>query len=305
MTKPITAGMVRELREMTGAGMMDCKKALTETKGETEAAVDWLRKKGLSSAGKKSARVAADGLVGVLTNEKVGAIVEVNSETDFVARNDQFQGFVKEVTQLVLDNDVDVEKLKTLKVPSSGRTVQEEITHLIAVIGENMALRRVGRLEVKEGVVSSYMHNAIAPNLGKIGVLVALEAPAKTEELQAFAKSLSMHVAAAKPEYLSIEDISADALKRERTVLMEQAKASGQPDNIIEKIIEGRIRKFYEEVVLHEQVYVIDGKTKVNKLVKAHKGEPNIAGFFRYGLGEGIEKEATDFAEEVAAQANK
>jgi len=285
--------------------MMDCKKALTETKGETEAAVDWLRKKGLSSAGKKSARVAADGLVGVLTNEKVGAIVEVNSETDFVARNDQFQGFVKEVTQLVLDNDVDVEKLKTLKVPSSGRTVQEEITHLIAVIGENMALRRVGRLEVKEGVVSSYMHNAIAPNLGKIGVLVALEAPAKTEELQAFAKSLSMHVAAAKPEYLSIEDISADALKRERTVLMEQAKASGQPDNIIEKIIEGRIRKFYEEVVLHEQVYVIDGKTKVNKLVKAHKGEPKIAGFFRYGLGEGIEKEATDFAEEVAAQANK
>lgn len=300
----ISAGLVKELREKTGAGMMDCKRALSETSGDLEGAVDWLRKKGLSAAAKKAGRIAAEGLVGVAVKGNVGAIVEVNAETDFVARNDVFQKFVAAVAELALTH-VDLDRLKAAPVPGTGRNVADELTHLIATVGENMSLRRMARLHVPHGVVAAYVHNAVAPNLGKIGVLVALELTGSGERLVGVGRQLAMHVAAAKPQYLDIAAVSAADLARERDVLREQAKTSGKPDAVIDKMVEGRLRKFYEETVLTEQVFVIDNETKVTKVLDAASKEVGapvkVASFERLVLGEGIEKAETDFAAEVAA----
>jgi elongation factor Ts len=301
----ITAALVKELREKTGAGMMDCKKALGETGGDLEAAVDWLRKKGLSAAAKKASRVAAEGLVGAVAEGKIGALVEVNSETDFVGRNESFQGFVRAVAGLALQSD-DVEKLKTMQVPGAGRSVADQLTHLVATVGENMSLRRAARLEVANGAVVSYVHNQAAPGLGKIGVLVALESTGDAAKLAAAGKPLALHVAAANPLYLDTGSVDAGALDREREVLREQARASGKAEEIIDKMVEGRLRKYYEETVLLEQVSVIDQETRISKLVEQlgkEVGAPvTLAGFVRYALGEGIEKKESDFAAEVAAQ---
>jgi elongation factor Ts len=302
----ITAALVKELREKTGAGMMDCKRALGETQGDLEGAVDWLRKKGLAAAAKKAGRVAAEGLVGVAADGKVGAAVEVNAETDFVARNETFQQFVSGVTAIALKTGDDIEALKAAEFPGAGRNVGDQLTHLIATIGENMNLRRARRLSVGQGVVVSYVHNAIAPGLGKIGVLVALESTGDAGKLAAFGRQLAMHVAAANPQYLDVASVDASALERERDVLREQARASGKPDAIIDKMVEGRLRKFYEDVVLLEQIYVIDGESRVAKALEAAGkeagGAVRIAGFARFALGEGIERGDTDFASEVAAQ---
>jgi elongation factor Ts len=301
----ITAALVKELREKTGAGMMDCKRALGETQGDLEAAVDWLRKKGLSAAAKKAGRVAAEGLVGAATQGKVGAVVEVNAETDFVARNETFQNYVRTVTEIALSAGDDIERLKSAAFPGSGRTVGDELTHLIATVGENMQLRRARRLEVKSGAVLSYIHNALTPGLGKIGVLVALESTGDAAKLAAFGKQLAMHVAAARPDYLDIASVDPAALEREREVLREQSRASGKPPAIIEKMVEGRLRKFYEEVVLLEQVYVIDQESRIGKVIESaakEVGAPvKVTGFVRFALGEGIAKEQGDFAAEVAA----
>jgi len=294
----ITAALVKELREISGAGMMDCKKALTENAGDLEASVDWLRKKGLAAAAKKAGRVAAEGLVAVVSGEKKGVLVEVNSETDFVARNDQFQGFVSAVAKQAL-NAADIEALKNAKLPE-GQTVAEKLTQLVATIGENMNLRRMAALSVKDGVVATYMHNATVPNMGKIGVLVALESTGDKAKLAALGKQLAMHVAAANPQALDITSVSAADLDRERAVLAEQARASGKPEEIIAKMVEGRLRKFYEDVVLLEQLYVIDGESRVKQVVeKAAKelGAPvTVTGFARMALGEGIQKEAQEAA---------
>jgi elongation factor Ts len=304
----ITASLVKELREKTGAGMMDCKRALGETQGDIEGAVDWLRKKGLAAAAKKAGRIAAEGLVGVATSGTAGAVVEVNSETDFVARNEAFQNFVRQVADLTLANG-EIEAVKAAAFPGSTRNVAEELTHLVATIGENMNLRRVLRLQVAKGAVVSYVHNALAPGLGKIGVLVALESAGDAGKLAALGKQLAMHVAAANPQFLAIADVDAASLERERDVLREQAKASGKPDAIIDKMVEGRLRKYYEEVVLLEQIFVIDGETRIAKVVEAaakEAGAPiKIVAFARFALGEGIEKEQADFAAEVAAQLDR
>ncbi|MFV3073339.1 translation elongation factor Ts [Niveispirillum fermenti] len=303
----ITAALVKDLREKSGAGMMDCKKALTETGGDLEAAIDWLRKKGLAAAAKKAGRVAAEGLVGVATNGLAGAAVELNAETDFVARNEAFQAAVSTVTKLALDGNGDLESLKATDYPGTGRNVTDELTSLVATIGENMSLRRVARLTVNDGVVASYVHSALVPGLGKIGVLVALESTGDKAVLADLGKQIAMHVAAARPEALDVGDVSTANLDRERAVLVEQARVSGKPENIIEKMVEGRIRKYYEEVVLLEQLYVIDGETKIRKVVEnAAKtaGAPvALTGFVRFALGEGIEKEQADFAAEVAKMA--
>ena len=301
----VTAGLVKELRDKTGAGMMDCKKALNETAGDMEAAVDWLRKKGLAAAAKKAGRVAAEGLVAVSVQDGSGAVVEVNAETDFVARNDQFQSFVAAVAELAVTTDGDVEALKAATLPSAGHSVAEEVTGLVATIGENIGLRRVAHLAVKDGVIASYVHNAAAPSMGKIGVLVALESQADKEALAALGKQIAMHVAAARPEALDIGDVDPTAIERERAVLEDQARASGKPEQIIGKMVEGRLRKYYEDVVLLEQVYVIDGESRVRQVVeKAAKdlGAPvTLSGFVSYRLGEGIEKKQSDLAAEVAA----
>jgi elongation factor Ts len=301
----ITAALVKELREKTGAGMMDCKKALAETAGDLEAAFDWLRKKGLAAAAKKAGRVAAEGLVGLATEGPRGALAEVNAETDFVARNEQFQAFVQQVARLALDAG-DVEALAAAAYPGEGKTVAEKLTQLIATVGENMALRRMASLAVGQGVVAGYVHNAQAPGLGKIGVLVALESAGDPAKLAAFGKQLAMHVAAANPQALTIAAVDPAALERERAVLAEQARASGKPEEIIGKMVEGRLRKYYEEVVLLEQTYVIDGESKVKAAVAAaakDAGAPiEVKGFHRMALGEGIQREQKDFAAEVAAQ---
>ncbi len=297
----ITAALVKQLREATGAGMMDCKRALTETGGVLDEAVDWLRKKGLSAAAKKSGRVAAEGLVGVASAPLCAAMVEVNAETDFVGRNEQFQGFVATVARLALDVGEDVEALKAASYPGAGRSVAEELTHLIATIGENMTIRRARVLRVSEGAVATYVHSAVRPGLGKIGVLVAIEAPGEIAALEALGRQIGMHVAAARPDALDVDAVDPAALERERAVLSEQARASGKPEAIIEKMVEGRIRKYYEEVVLLEQVWVHDGESRVRAVVK--KAGATLAGFARFHLGEGIEKEAGDFAAEVAAAA--
>ena len=298
----ITAAMVRELREKTGAGMMDCKKALVESGGDMEAAIDWLRKKGLSAAAKKSGRVAAEGLVGVASGPNVAAMVEVNSETDFVARNETFQNFVAEVASLALSVGDDVEKLKAATFPGTAHTTADELTRLIATIGENMTLRRAVVLRVPSGTVATYMHNAVRPGLGKIGVLVALEAASELEGLETLGRQIGMHVAAARPEALDISVVDPSALEREKNVLRDQARQSGKPDNIIEKMIEGRIRKYYEEVVLLEQVWVHDGESRVKAVVQKSGGK--LTGFARFQLGEGVDKpQGPDFASEVAAAA--
>jgi elongation factor Ts len=298
----ITAAMVRDLREKTGAGMMDCKKALTESSGDAEAAIDWLRKKGLSAAAKKSGHVAAEGLVGVATADRAAAMVEVNAETDFVARNDQFQSFVEQAAKLVLTTGDDVEALRAAPYPGAGHSVAEELTRLIATIGENMSIRRARRLQVPEGVVASYVHNVARPGLGKIGVLVAVEGASELDALESLGRQVGMHVAATRPEALDISAVDPAALEREKAVLREQAAGSGKPENIIEKMVEGRIRKYYEEVVLLEQVWVHDGESRVRAV--AQKAGVKLAGFARFQLGEGIEKpQDPDFASEVAATA--
>ncbi len=301
----ITAALVKELRDKTGAGMMDCKKALTETGGDLEAAVDWLRKKGLSAAAKKAGRTAAEGLVAAAVSGTKGAAVEVNAETDFVARNEQFQAFAAQVAELALEAGGDIEALKAMDYPGSGRSVAEELTNLIATIGENMNLRRTAALEVSDGVVCPYIHSAVAEGLGKIAVLVALESTADKAKLTELGRQIAMHVAAANPQALDVESVDQAMLDREREVLSEQARASGKPEEIVAKMVEGRMRKYYEEVVLLEQVYVIDQESKVKKVVEqAGKdlGAPvRLAGFVRFQLGEGIEKEEADFAAEVAA----
>ena len=298
----ITAALVKDLREKTGAGMMDCKKALTETGGDMEAAVDWLRTKGLAAAAKKSGRVAAEGLVGVVSTPGRAAMVEVNAETDFVARNDSFQAFVTATAKIALDVGEDLDAIKAAPFPGTGRTVAEELTQLIATIGENMNLRRARVLSVGSGVVATYTHNTLKPGLGKIGVLVAIEGTGEMAALETLGRQVGMHIAASTPEAIDIAGVDPAALEREKSVLTEQARASGRPDNIIEKMVEGRIRKFYEEVVLLEQVWVHDGESRV-KAVLAKAGV-KLTGFARFKLGEGIDKpQGPDFAEEVAATA--
>jgi elongation factor Ts len=302
----ITAALVKELREKSGAGMMDCKRALTESNGDLEAAFDGLRKKGLAAAAKKAGRVAAEGLVGVATAARTGAIVEVNSETDFVARNELFQTFVRSVAALAVSAERDVEALKAASFAGNGKTVEGELTDLIGRIGENLVLRRVARLRVGQGHVASYVHNMVSPGLGKIGVLVALESVAGEDVLVPLGRQLAMHVAAANPQYLDVASVPAAALDREREVLRSQALESGKAAGIVDRMVEGRLRKFYEESVLLDQVYVIDGESRVGKVVEAAAQEARtpiaIAAFVRFALGEGIDRPTTDFAAEVGAQ---
>ena len=302
----VSAALVKELREKTGAGMMDCKKALGETAGDLEQAVDWLRKKGLAAAAKKAGRVAAEGLVGVAAEGSRGAVVEVNAETDFVARNEQFQDFVRKVTAIAAAKGADVAALAQQAYPGEGKSVAEKLTQLIATIGENMNLRRAAEVKVGQGIVASYVHNATVPGLGKIGVLVGLESGGDKEKLMALGKQLAMHVAAANPQALSIAEVDPKQLERERAILADQARASGKPEEIIAKMVEGRLRKYYEDVVLLEQLYVVDGESRVKQVIEqAAKsvGAPvKLTGFVRMALGEGIEREQKDFAAEVAAQ---
>ena len=300
----VSAALVKDLRAKTGAGMMDCKKALAECNGDLEAAVDWLRKKGLAAAAKKAGRVAAEGLIAVAVAGNRGAVVEVNAETDFVARNDQFQAMVRNIAKVALDEGGDVGAVAAAAYPGSGRNVQEEIVNAVATIGENMSLRRSASLSVEKGVVAAYVHNALGEGIGKMGVLVALKSAGKPEVLQAFGRQLAMHVAAANPQSVNVANLDPAAVERERAVLAEQAKTSGKPAEIIAKMVEGRLRKFYQDVVLLEQTFVIDGETPVAKAVAAaakDAGAPiEVAGFVRFALGEGVEKKEADFATEVA-----
>ncbi len=302
----ISASAIKELREKTGAGMLDCKKALEETNGDIEAAIDWLRTKGLAAAAKKSGRTAAEGLVGVATDGTKGAMIELNAETDFVARNEQFQALVENIASIALGTDGSIDAIKAADYPGTGRTVAEEITNAISTIGENMELRRSTIVEAKSGYVASYIHNATKPGLGKIGVLLAVETPA-ADKAQEIGKQVAMHIAAAKPEALNRDGVSADSIERERSVLKEQAIASGKPAEIAEKMVEGRIRKYYEEIVLLEQIFVIDGKIKVQEAIDAAAKdagtEISISNYAMFVLGEGVEKEDSDFAAEVAAAA--
>jgi elongation factor Ts len=304
----ITAGLVKALRDKTGAGMMDCKRALAETGGDMEQAVDWLRKKGLAAAAKKAGRIAAEGLIGVAVDGNRGAVVEVNAETDFVARNQQFQAFVVTAARLALDAGGDVDRLAAMPYPGTGRTVAEELTHLIATIGENMALRRTAVVAVPDGTVAAYIHKGLGDGLGRIGVLVGLATGAARHEAVAdLGKKLAMHVAAAAPQAVSRDEVDQEALARERAVLTEQARASGKPDAIIAKMVEGRLGKYYEDVCLLEQTYVVDGESKVRAVVEAAAkavGQPvTVTGFVRLVLGEGIDKKQEDFAAEVASAA--
>jgi len=305
----LTASMVKELREKSGAGMMDCKKALSESNGQMEEAIDWLRKKGLAAVSKKSGRVAAEGLIGVVIKNNSGVILEVNSETDFVARNDLFQNFVKTCCELALNKKVDVEGLKKISYPNTDRTVDQELANNIATIGENMNIRRLEFLDVNEGGLFSYIHNSVSEGLGRMGVLVALESKADVKFLSTIGKQISMHIAATSPKSLDINDLDKTFVERERQVLIDQALASGKPKEIAEKMVNGRMQKFYQDVVLNEQISVIDGETKIKDLIK--KGsldsgfDIKLKGFKIIKLGDGIEVENTNFAEEVAATVNK
>jgi elongation factor Ts len=303
----ITAAKVKELRDLTGVGMMDCKKALQETNGDMEAAVDWLRTRGLAKAAKKAGRVAAEGLVGVAIDGTRGAIVEVNSETDFVARNEQFQTIVGNIAKLALEADGDVARLSEMPYPGSGRSVSGELTDAIATIGENMNLRRTASISVSDGVIGNYVHNTVKPGLGKLGIIVGLESTGNKDALAALGKQIAMHIANTNPLSVSPEDLDPTVVARERAVFTEQAKESGKPAEIIEKMVEGRVRKFYEEVTLLAQTFVIDGETKISDVLKNAENEVGasikLTAFVRYALGEGIEKEETDFAAEVAAAA--
>ena len=307
----ISAALVKQLREMTGAGLMDCKRALAETAGEhaneaawIEAAADYLRAKGITKAAKKAGRVAAEGLVGVAADGKSAALVEVNSETDFVARNEEFQAAVRTIADIALKNDGDVTKTQHAATPGGG-TVGEMLVNLVAKIGENMGLRRTAALSVSDGVVASYVHNSVATGLGKIGVLVALESTADKPRLNDLGRKIAMHVAAAKPLAATVADLDPAVVEKERVILSEQAKESGKPANVVEKMVEGRLRKFYQESVLVEQAFVMDPDTTVGKFIEKHAkelGTPiNLKGFTKFEVGEGIEKEASDFAAEVAA----
>lgn len=303
----ITAARVKELREKTGAGMMDAKKALTEADGDMEAALDFLRTKGLAKAEKKSSRTAAEGLVAVAVEGTTGVVVEVNSETDFVARNDKFQDFVRKVAEIALAGADDVEALKVADY-GNGKTVSEELTDLIATIGENMSLRRMEKLTVDNGCVVPYVHNAVTAGLGKIGVLVALESAASADALQATGKQVAMHVAAAFPKFLDKDSVDADVVEKERAFLKEQALAEGKPAEIVEKMLDGRMRKFFEEICLLEQTFVIDNETKITEVIanagKESGADVTLKSYARVQLGEGIEKEVEDFAAEVAAAVN-
>jgi elongation factor Ts len=296
---------VKDLRDKTGAGMMDCKTALSETGGDMEAAIDWLRKKGISKAAKKAGRAAAEGLVGVAVDDGAGVLLEVNAETDFVARNEEFKDFVKSATALALQEGGDLEKL--LGHPMGGTTVQQTLTELVAKIGENMSVRRAAAITVNPGVVAAYVHNAASPELGKIGVLVALKSEADKGKLAALARQIAMHVAAASPLAISPEHLAPEVVERERNVQAEIARQSGRPENVIEKMMEGRMRKFYEETVLLQQTFVVDGETQIAKVLeKASKefGHPvTVEGFVRFQVGEGIEKAESDFADEVKQMA--
>jgi elongation factor Ts len=300
----ITAAMVKDLRETSGAGMMDCKKALNETNGDMEAAVDWLRTKGLATAAKKAGRTAAEGLVGVVTSGTTGAVVEVNSETDFVAKNEQFQGFVRDVTALALETGAKgVDDLKAARL--GDVSVEEKLTANIATIGENQSLRRLAVVSVNEGAVVSYVHNAAAPGLGKIGVLVALEGNAPAAAIETLGKQLAMHIAAASPSALHEEGLDEALVSRERAIAMEKAAESGKPANIIEKMVDGAIAKFRKENALMSQLFVMDNKTKIADVVAAAAkdagGSIALVDYVRFQLGEGIERETSDFAAEVAA----
>jgi elongation factor Ts len=289
----ISASAVKDLREKSGAGMMDCKKALIECNGDFEAAVDWLRKKGLAAASKKSGRVAAEGLIAALTSGNRGVVIELNSETDFVARNDKFQNLVKTLVEAAANFQGDVEGFKSSKL-SNGRTVAEEVVEHVATIGENINLRRIANLSVSKGAVISYVHSAVAEGLGKIGVLVALESDASSEELAPIGKQIAMHIAAAKPESLTTDELDPELIQRERAILLDQAANSGKPPEVMEKIIEGRIRKYYEEVVLLEQLFIMDNKTKISQFIENSAkqiGKPiKLTAFARFALGEGIDK---------------
>jgi elongation factor Ts len=301
----ITASLVKELRELTGAGMMDCKAALTETKGDLQAAVDWLRKKGLSKAAKKAGRVAAEGLVGLIVGGKKGVLVEVNSETDFVARNDLFQGLVKMIAQIATDVGTDLDKINAAKV--GGSSVADAIATTIAKIGENMTLRRAGMLTVGEGAIGSYVHSSVAEGLGKIGVLVALESKGKSDVLGEVGRKVAMHIAAANPQAVDAAGLDKSTIERERGVLADKARATGKPDNVIEKIVDSGLKTFYKEVTLLDQAFVHDPSKSVAQALKESEGQAGapikVSGFLRYALGEGVEKQEQDFAAEVAAAA--
>jgi len=303
----VSVSQVKELRELTGAGMMDCKAALIATDGDLEAAIDWLRSKGLAKAAKKAGRVAAEGLVGLASADNVGAVVEVNSETDFVARNEEFQQLVRTIATLALDGGINADKLNKMAYPGTDGSVADRVTAAIAKIGENLGLRRAATLSVDEGVVASYVHNGVADGLGRMGILVALQSSGDKKVLGVLGKQIAMHVAATNPLAVSSDDLDPEIVARERAVFSEQANASGKPAPIVEKMVEGRIRKFYGEVCLLQQVFVIDGETRVGDTIKAAEkdaGAPiKLTGFVRFALGEGVKKQETDFAAEVAAAA--
>ncbi|EYS92142.1 elongation factor Ts [Bartonella bacilliformis str. Heidi Mejia] len=303
----ITAAQVKELRELSGAGMMDCKAALMETNGDIETAVDWLRKKGIAKADKKAGRTAAEGLIGIASKGLSAVVVEVNSETDFVARNDAFQTIVRNVATAALDTEGGVESVSASIYPGSEKTVEEAIKDAIGTIGENMAFRRSAKLSVQNGAVATYIHNGVADGLGKLGVLVGIETTGDKEVAVDFARKVAMHIAATNPLALTVADVDASIVEREKAIFSDQARQSGKPENIIDKMVEGRIRKFYEEVVLLSQAFVMNPDVTVEASLKdAEKmiGAPaKITGFVRFALGEGVEKEEVDFAAEVAAAA--
>ena len=305
MTTNISAGMVKELRDKTGAGMMDCKAALSDTDGDLEAAVDWLRKKGLAKAAKKAGRIAAEGLIGIALTASKGILVEVNSETDFVARNDLFQGLVKMIADAALGSGADVEKI--LAAPIGARTVADAIAETIAKVGENMTLRRAAELSVGKGVVASYVHNSVADGLGRIGVIVTLESAGQTDELKAFGRMVAMHVASANPLALDSAALDAATIEREKNVLADKAKAQGKPANVIDKIVESGLKTFYKEVCLLDQAFIFDDKKTVAQALKESEGKAGapikIGGFVRYALGEGIDRPSGDFSGEVVALA--
>lgn len=301
----ITAALVKELRTKSGAGMMDCKKALTENDGDINASIDWLRTKGLATAAKKSGRIAAEGLIGVSVNGNTGAIVEVNAETDFVGRNEDFQALVRNIASASMGANGDLDSLNNASYGDTGESVGETLTNAISTIGENMNIRRTDCLNVAHGIVASYIHNGVVAGLGKMGILVALESEGDTAKLEALGKQIAMHVAATSPQSISVDDLDPEIVARERTVLSDQARESGKPEAIIEKMVDGRISKFFKEVVLLEQIFVIDGENTVKQAVENAAKEMGAAievtGMVRYAVGEGIEKEETDFAAEVAA----
>ncbi len=304
----ISASQVKELREKSGAGMMDCKKALQETNGDMEAAIDWLRAKGIAKADKKSGRTAAEGLIGVAADGSRAVVVEINSETDFVARNEAFQDLVRGIADVALGTDGSVEAVASSTYPKTGKTITDSITDAVATIGENMNLRRSALLAVDDGVVATYIHNAVAEGLGKLGVLVALESTGDVDALKTVGKQVAMHVAATNPLAVTSSDVDPEIANREKAIFVEQARESGKPDNIVEKMVEGRMRKFFEEVALMSQNFVINPDLTVEAAVKQAEptvGAPiRITGFVRFQLGEGVEKEESDFAAEVAAAAN-